>query len=119
MILDNEEKTQQGQKRERNSRILAMVISALLFGVLHMNLVQFIYAGVLGVLLAWLMEKSGHFYGAFLAHMGANLMAVLRVETKIFSWMETPKPAFYGATVGLAVLAVVLIVVIQIWNRRS
>ena len=87
MILDNEKKTPQGQKRERNSRILAMVISALLFGVLHMNLVQFIYAGVLGILLAWFMEKSGHFYGAFLAHMGANLMAVLRVETKIFSYV--------------------------------
>lgn len=119
MILDNEEKTQQGQKRERNSRIFAMVISALLFGVLHMNLVQFIYAGVLGILLAWFMEKSGHFYGAFLAHMGANLMAVLRVETKIFSWMEIGRPAFYGATAVLAVLAVVLIVVIQVWNRRS
>lgn len=119
MILDNEKKTPQGQKRERNSRILAMVISALLFGVLHMNLVQFIYAGVLGILLAWFMEKSGHFYGAFLAHMGANLMAVLRVETKIFSWMETPKPAFYGATAVLAILALVLIVVIQMWNRNS
>ena len=119
MILDNEKKTPQGQKRERNSRILAMVISALLFGVLHMNLVQFIYAGVLGILLAWFMEKSGHFYGAFLAHMGANLMAVLRVETKIFSWMETPKPAFYGATAVLAILTVVLIIVIQVWNRNS
>ena len=119
MILDNEKKTPQGQKRERNSRILAMVISALLFGVLHMNLVQFIYAGVLGILLAWFMEKSGHFYGAFLTHMGANLMAVLRVETKIFSWMETSKPAFYGATAVLAILALVLIVVIQMWNRNS
>lgn len=96
-----------------------MVISALLFGVLHMNLVQFIYAGILGILLAWFMEKCGHFYGAFLAHVGANLMAVLRVETRIFLWMEAGKPAFYGATAALAILAVLMLGVIQIQNQTK
>lgn len=119
MILDNEEKTQQGRKREGRSRFLAMVISALLFGVLHMNLVQFIYAGILGILLAWFMEKTGHFYGAFLAHMGANLMAVLRVETKLFSWMEPKSTAFYAGTAGFAAAAVIAVVAIQLLSVRS
>lgn len=117
MILDNEEKTARGKKRERVSRILAMVISALLFGVIHMNLVQFIYAGLLGLLLAWFMEKTGHFYGAFLAHTGANLVAVLRVETPIFAWMKSGTSAFYTATTAAAVIGVVLIVVIEFLNR--
>ena len=114
MILDNEEKTERGKKRERISRILAVVISALLFGVIHMNLVQFIYAGALGILLAWFMEKTGHFYGAFLAHMGANLMAVLRVEVSAFSWMKPEDSRFYMVTVALAVVSVLLIAVIQL-----
>lgn len=113
MILDNEEKTSQGEKRERISRVLAMLISALLFGVLHMNLVQFIYAALLGILLAWFVEKAGHFYGAFLAHMGANLMAVLRVETPMFSWMKQGEASFYAATAAAAAIGILLVAMIQ------
>lgn len=121
MISDNEEKTEHGKKRERISRILAIMISALLFGVIHMNLVQFIYAGVLGILLAWFMEKAGHFYGAFLAHMGANLMAVLRVEMPAFSWMKPEDPRFVTVTVVLAAASILLIAVIQLFSmdRRA
>lgn len=118
MILDNEEKTEKGKNRERNSRIIAMVFSSILFGVLHMNLVQFIYAGILGMMLAWLMEKSGHLYGAFLAHMGANLMSVLHVETKIFTWMDQGGTIFYTATAIMAAVSVILIVVIQLTNTK-
>ncbi len=113
MILDNGEKGSRGRKRERQSRALAMVLSALLFGVIHMNLVQFVYAAILGVLLAWFMEKAGHFYGALLAHMGANLMAVLRVKTPAFSWMEPSTPAFYAATFVAAAAGIALIAAIQ------
>ncbi len=121
MISDNEEKTEHGKKRERVSRILAIMISALLFGVIHMNLVQFIYAGVLGILLAWFMEKAGHFYGAFLAHMGANLMAVLRVEMPAFSWMKPEDPQFVTVTVVLAAASILLIAMIQLFSmdRRA
>lgn len=117
MILDNEEKTASGKKRERISRILAMIISALLFGVIHMNLVQFIYAAVLGIFLAWLMERTGHFYGALLAHMGANFLAVLRVETTVFSWMKLGATSFYAATAVASVLAIFLIAGIWVLNR--
>lgn len=119
MILDNEEKTKEGKKRERISRILAVVISALLFGVIHMNLVQFIYAGILGILLAWFMEKTGHFYGAFLAHMGANLMAVLRVEIPAFSWMKPGNSSFYVVTALLGAASVLMIVIIQLLSHSK
>lgn len=118
LILDNEKKTATGRKRERVSRILAMVISALLFGVIHRNLVQFIYAGILGIFLAWLMERTGHFYGAFLAHMGANFLAVLRVETTVFSWMKLGTTAFYAATAAAAVLGILLMTGIWFLNRE-
>ncbi len=119
MILNNEKKTEEGTKREQRSRITAMVFSALLFGVLHMNLVQFVYAGLLGVLLAWFMEKSGHFYGALLAHVGANLTSVLRVETRLFGWMEQNKGVFAGATAGLVLAGTVLIGAIWLLNRKD
>lgn len=119
MILNNEEKTEAGKKRERNSRILAMVLSALLFGVLHRNLVQFVYAGALGVMLAWFMEESGHIYGALLAHIGANLISVLRVETGLFGWTEQSRGVFAGVTVGLALAGAALLAAVQLVNREK
>lgn len=119
MISDQEADTEEKRKKRRRSRIIAMVFSALLFGVLHMNLVQFLYAGILGVLLAWLMEETGHFYGALLAHIGANLTSVLRVETSWFAWMDQSKAAFAGVTAGLAVCSVVLTAGIWLLNRKK
>ncbi len=119
LIFDNEEKTEQGKKRERVSRLLAALLSALLFGVLHMNLVQFIYAGLLGLLLAWLMEEAGHLYGALFAHMGANLVSVLRVETRLFAWMEQGQPVFAKATAALLALSAALLAAIYLLNRKK
>lgn len=63
----------------------AIVLSALVFGILHANLVQFLYAGVLGLLLAFLVEKTGYLYTAILGHIAANIAAVLRAET---GWLD-------------------------------
>lgn len=119
MILNNEEKTKEGTKREKRSRVTAMVFSAVLFGVLHMNWVQFVYAAMLGIMLAWFMEKSGHFYGALLAHIGANLVSVLRVETRMFGWMEKSKSVFAGSTAALVLIGALLLVVIGLQNRKN
>ena len=119
MILNNEEKTPEGTKREKQSRMIAMVFSALLFGVLHMNLVQFVYAGILGILLAWFMEKAGHFYGALLAHIGANLISVLRVETKLFSWMHQNQTIFIITTIGMLLVSIVLITIVWLQNNKN
>ena len=119
MILNNEEKTKEGAKREKRSRAAAMACSALLFGALHMNLVQFVYAGILGVMLAWFMEKSGHFYGPLLAHIGANLTSVLRVETGMFWWMEKNKEAFAGSTAALLLACAGILVAIALQNRKN
>ncbi|MCI9136154.1 MAG: CPBP family intramembrane metalloprotease [Lachnospiraceae bacterium] len=119
MIPDNGQKTEERSRREKRSQMAAMVFSALLFGVLHMNLVQFVYAGILGIFLAWMMEKTAHFYGPLLAHMGANLVSVLRVETGMFAWMNQDEAVFAGATALFTALGVVLIVGIWLWNRRK
>ena len=40
----------------------AIVLSAVIFGVMHWNVVQFLYAGILGLLLTWLLERTGFLY---------------------------------------------------------
>ena len=55
----------------------AWILSALLFGVLHFNLVQFVYASLLGLLFVLMFEKTHHLSGAVLGHIGANLAIVI------------------------------------------
>ncbi|MCI5855930.1 MAG: CPBP family intramembrane metalloprotease [Agathobacter sp.] len=61
----------------------AILLSALLFGIMHFNIVQFIYAFVLGVMLSLFMEKCGHFSAAVLGHVTVNLISVVRTQTGI------------------------------------
>jgi len=74
----------------------AVLMSALVFAILHFNIVQFTYAFLLGIVLALFVEKSGHLYPAVLAHMVANGIAVIRTETgflmgtvdgSVFAWL--------------------------------
>ncbi|MBO5371699.1 MAG: CPBP family intramembrane metalloprotease [Lachnospiraceae bacterium] len=66
----------------------AVLLSAIIFGLVHMNLVQFVYAAVFGILLAFITEKTGNFYAAAFAHMAANFTSVLRAETSVFAFMD-------------------------------
>lgn len=53
----------------------AAVFSSLLFGIWHGNVIQFLYASVLGLALAWGYEKSGRISLCMAAHICANLLA--------------------------------------------
>lgn len=111
--------TEEQQKRYKKNRMLAILFTSLIFGVMHMNLVQFIYALILGFMLSWFVEESGHLYGAVAAHVGANLMAVLRLETGMFRWMTKGEGIFIGATAGFLLIGAVLFVVIWKYNTKA
>lgn len=85
------------------------VISALIFGGLHMNVVQFLYAGLMGLLLVFFLEKTHNLYGAILGHVGANLLTVLRVETGILDWIEKSPVLFWGCTLVMAAVSLGII----------
>ena len=59
------------------SKPLAMLLSAVLFGAYHANMIQFIYALPLGILFAWYYEKSGSLLTPVLAHMAVNFGACI------------------------------------------
>lgn len=77
----------------------AIVLSAVIFGVMHFNLVQFLYAGILGLLLAFLVERTDFVHMAVLAHMAANVAAIVRQETGFLSFSYEPDAAGIGVTV--------------------
>lgn len=85
---------------------IAIIFSSVVFGILHGNLVQFIFAAGLGILLAGVYEKYQNILMAFELHIAINLtslcMTWLGGFEKIISgemvWL------FYLSIVGTAVL---------------
>lgn len=55
----------------------AALVSALIFGLYHGNVVQFVYAGFLGLALCWVYEQTGSFLAPVVFHQAANLVSVL------------------------------------------
>ncbi len=92
----------------------AVLISALLFGFYHGNLVQGIYAFIMGCLLALVYEWTGSFAASVLFHMLANHLSDVAYE------FENISKAVYSPVSGI-VSAVMLIaaVIILIKNKNK
>ena len=71
--------------RKDGSALQAILISALLFGLFHMNLNQMVYATALGILFALLRETTGSVLASMIAHMTVNSEGVLSL---VLSGME-------------------------------
>ncbi|MCR4782651.1 MAG: CPBP family intramembrane metalloprotease [Lachnospiraceae bacterium] len=54
---------------------IANIFQAVLFGAFHMNVIQGIYAGLLGLVLGYLFEKSGNLTICILVHMFFNSLS--------------------------------------------
>ena len=89
------------------------MLSAVIFGVMHWNVVQFLYAGILGLLLAWLLERTGFLYAPVLAHIGANVMAVVRSEIGWLDFAYQPTAAGVAVTVLLFAVAAFAVLLVK------
>lgn len=79
----------------------AMVISGLFFGIYHGNLVQGVYASILGILFAYFLEQTGSLWTSILLHMGANIWSLILPE--LAAWLLKKYPA------GIALMLVLLL----------
>ena len=88
----------------------ALIGSALIFGIMHVNLVQFLYAAVLGLFLAFVLEKTGLVSMAVLGHITANVIAIIRTEYNwlTFSFYPTSAGILFTSTMAIVGMAVVI-----------
>lgn len=63
--------------RQQENRWKALLLSSLLFGLMHMNLNQACYAFVIGIALALLVEATGSMIPAFIAHFTVNGLSIV------------------------------------------
>ena len=80
------------------------LISAALFGLYHGNMVQFLYAFLMGLLFAAFCEKSGNIRTSTAAHAAANLWAVFC--TPLMTFLSGASPAAVPAAAAAEAVTV-------------
>ena len=85
----------------------AILISSAFFGLFHGNLVQFVYAFLIGCMLAFVYEKLKTIWAPVVFHVGANLLSVLITELLPESYMTVF--TVFGAMFLCVILTFVLL----------
>lgn len=81
--------------------IAAIILSSLFFGLYHGNMVQFLYASLLGIVLAIIYNRTGTLWTAIVAHMAANLWSMFGGEWWYLLMQQLPCGIFIGIIMEL------------------
>ena len=103
--------------KEYNEMTIAAYIAALAFGVVHMNLVQGIYATIAAVILIFVYEKYKTILAPIFLHMVINLMALISGEFVVFEKINNLLLAKIFFMI-LELFGIVLLMKI-IWQRKK
>ena len=108
------------KRMRRNATFFrAAMYSCLFFGFYHGNAVQFIYAVLCGLLLAYLYEKYGSLKAPVLAHMCMNIVSCVLTEADVFTWMFSRTIRMAVITTACAALASAMFVLIRQIEERA
>jgi len=99
--------------RENAGFVWAMIYTAIVFSFVHVNIVQAIYAFVMAVVFAFVYEKYGSLTAPVIAHVVANVVAVLATEYQMFEWVMADSMRAGMITVACAFVASSMYVFIQ------
>lgn len=88
-----------------SSAAVPIILSALLFGMYHGNIVQMLYGFLMGILIAYVYEKGGRFLYAFLFHAAANVTVyVITGNSFLYERFITPYAGIVFAGVSVLLL---------------
>lgn len=90
----------------------AIFLSALYFGIFHMNVPQGIYAFIIGTIMAWVYFKYKSIWAPVLFHVSANCISVVLTYSEWFNNLNAS--GYIG--ICAAALAVSVITVLLIWR---
>ena len=105
--------------RERYNRWPSIIISSVIFGLIHGNLIQFIYAFILGVLMAYTYEKFGSIWAPIIFHVIANMLSILMTHVQILQWIYTDAIRLAATIIIGACLSSILFLRIQKFHHEK
>lgn len=82
----------------------AMFLSGALFGIYHGDVMQGLYAAVLGAVFAWFLEVTGNLLSCVLLHIGANTWGVV-FSAYGMSWLEKGGGQIVWILLGILLLS--------------
>ena len=85
----------------RNNKTVGLIVSAVIFGLMHGNPIQIIYAAILGFIFGYVYLKHGNIWYPIMMHIAINSSSVLVSHFEAY-WL-------YGA---FGILAIVLILIL-------
>ncbi|MCD7899721.1 MAG: CPBP family intramembrane metalloprotease [Bacteroides sp.] len=85
----------------------AIILSALIFGIFHINPAQVVSAGLIGVVLAWIYYKTASLIPCILLH-------VLNNSLSVFLSTKYPEMEYFSESLGSVQYAIVLAVALGI-----
>ena len=97
-----------GRLRRTLGTRTALIGSALVFAIMHGNLVQFLYALLMGLLFAAFLEKDRNLVIPILCHMAVNALAVCRTELGWLQGTTDYSPLAWTLSLGLLLAGLVL-----------
>lgn len=106
---------------KRHMRIMpAVVIQALLFGIYHLNVVQGIYAFLLGIILALALNWTGTIWSSILIHFSFNTFNIAISYFADESYLESTEGTITTAILVLASIVIFGLCTFVLWvNRKS
>lgn len=99
--------------REYSGFKTCMFYTAIVFSLVHMNIVQAVYAFIMAVVFAFIYEKYGSLKAPIAAHISVNVAAVLATQYKLFDWIMAEQMRAMILTVASAAIAATMYVFVQ------
>lgn len=105
-----------GKLRRAFSFWPAAIISGIMFGVFHMNIMQGVYASVLGVLLAYVYEKTQTIFGSIFFHIVFNASSYITDFVNSGIQSVVPSETVYSA--GLILFSILGGIIVILLARK-
>ena len=97
---------------------VAWIISSLFFGIYHRNVVQGLYAFLIGMLLVYVYERFGTLLACIVFHMAANAVSVLLTECVDMSWVYRNLGTELGFTLFFTIVSVLSFVMLHRGRKK-
>ena len=97
----------------------AIIISSILFGLLHLNIEQFFYATLIGVLLGYVTLVTRSIFPAMIIHFVNNALSVILTFSSVrglpFAGMFAELSRLLETNIVIGLILIVLIVLLLVW----
>lgn len=99
--------------KEISPSAISMVWASLIFALLHNNMVQGIYAFVMGMVLCYARERYGSMLAPVVIHIASNLMAVFATETGVLDFMYEDQSILFMITLAGCMIITCMIYLVE------